>query len=138
MKRPEKGSKPNDQGEYPQMDEAIIHEKTKNALPVAGGRMNRPLTTSNAESVAEALQFAQAAADYLSAKQKAAIKRRGRNEFLDGIGYERSEWEYLLNNPIFLDTTAKPLEEYKAAQRLMYNAERRMMTRYRRINQGVA
>ena len=105
--------------------------------------MNRPLITSNAESIADALQFAQAAADYLGAKQEAEAKRWAykevRNTFMHRIGYEPSDWEDLLSNPGFIATTAGPFQEYKTAKQLMYNAERRMMTRYRRINnQGVA
>jgi len=86
------------------------------------------------------LDLAEQTVFYLDAKQVTAHKReeyrRVRDLFLarnDGI-----EWKDCVTDPAFQLFTAKAYRELRNARSQQYNAERRMMTRYRRINQGVA
>ena len=104
--------------------------------------MNRPLTVNTAESIADALRFAQAAGEYAQAKIAANTKRAfyvaERDAFILREDFQPNQWHIVIEEPDFIAGAGVLYTEYKAAKRLMYNAERRMMTRYRRMNQGVA
>ena len=97
---------------------------------------------NNLNSIAEAIQFAQAAGEYAQAKIAANTKRAfyvaERDAFILREDFQPNQWHIVIEEPDFIAGAGVLYTEYKAAKRLMYNAERRMMTRYRRMNQGVA
>ena len=97
---------------------------------------------NNLNSIAEAIQFAQAASEYAQAKIAARTKRAfyvaERDAFILQEDFQPNQWHIVIEEPDFIAGAGVLYTEYKAAKRLMYNAERRMMTRYRRMNQGVA
>lgn len=99
---------------------------------------NIKVMSNNADSLAASLRFAQAAAEYLAARKNVKAEksdlRRRIGEFLSEGGYEPDEFVDAAYTDEFQEEFSGMYSNLKASKKIQYNADRRMMTAFRKLS----
>ncbi|WP_010323032.1 hypothetical protein [Marinobacterium stanieri] len=89
------------------------------------------------EEITAALDLAQAARQFLAAKEHEKQKKqayiRARREWIWANGAQKMKWVEVMNDAGFRLATNRLYSDYEVARKQRYKAMRRMMTRYKKL-----